>query len=72
MSRATETENIARPALGPQICNLESDVVALSVRTSLGVSPTPSGEWLLDCARDLLARKHKHRAKPSSPARDLR
>lgn len=57
ISRAAEQLNIAQPALGVQIRNLEHEFGAeLLTRTSRGVHPTLAGEALLDWARDTIAR----------------
>ena len=57
INRAAEQLNVAQPALGLQIRNLESDFGAiLLVRTSRGVKPTEAGELMLDWARDMLVR----------------
>jgi LysR family nitrogen assimilation transcriptional regulator len=57
ISRAAEQLNVAQPALGLQIKNLEHDFgVTLLVRSSRGVSPTPAGEILLEWARDVIQR----------------
>ena len=57
ISRAAEQLNVAQPALGLQIRNLELDFGAtLLVRTSRGVSATPAGELMLEWARDVIAR----------------
>jgi LysR family nitrogen assimilation transcriptional regulator len=57
INRAAEQLNVAQPALGLQIRNLEQDFGAtLLVRTSRGVKPTEAGELMLDWARDMLER----------------
>ena len=57
ITRAAEQLNIAQPALGLQIRNLEHDFgVELLVRTSRGVSPTPAGALMLAWARDVIRR----------------
>lgn len=57
INRAAEQLNVAQPALGLQIRNLEHDFGAtLLVRTSRGVKPTEAGELMLDWARDMLER----------------
>jgi LysR family nitrogen assimilation transcriptional regulator len=55
ITRAAEQLNIAQPALGLQIRNLEHEFgVQLLVRNSRGVQPTEAGRILLDKARATL------------------
>lgn len=55
MTRAAESLFVAQPALGMQIRQLEEDLgVALLVRHSRGVEPTPAGARLHARAREIL------------------
>jgi len=64
ISRAAEQLNIAQPALGLQIKNLEHEFgTALLVRSSRGVAPTPGGEILLEWARDVIERTREVKAR---------
>lgn len=57
ITRASELLFVAQPALGLQIRQLEEELsVALLVRHSRGVAPTPAGQLLYEGARDLLQR----------------
>lgn len=70
-SRAAEQLNVAQPALGLQIRNLEHDFgVVLLVRSSRGVSPTRAGELLLVWARDVIqgTREVKERLRSEAQA----
>ena len=74
ISRAAEQLNIAQPALGMQIRNLEHEFGAeLITRHSRGVQPTPAGDIVLDAARDILRRVQDARAAvKAGPQRILR
>jgi LysR family transcriptional regulator, nitrogen assimilation regulatory protein len=55
MTRAAEQLNVAQPALGLQIRQLERDLgVALLLRHSRGVEPTPAGRLLFERATVIL------------------
>ncbi|MDB5642670.1 MAG: hypothetical protein JWN07_1987 [Hyphomicrobiales bacterium] len=55
MTAAAELLNLAQPALGSQIRQLEKELsVALLVRHSRGVSPTEAGRLLYERAKALL------------------
>jgi len=55
MTAAAEVLNVAQPALGLQIRNLEEELeVALLIRHSRGVQPTPAGEFLAKRAATIL------------------
>lgn len=55
LTAAAEQLNVAQPALGLQIRNLEEELgVSLLVRHSRGVQPTPAGELLHDRAAAIL------------------
>ncbi len=70
ISRAAEQLNIAQPALGLQIKNLEHDFgVALLVRSSRGVAPTAAGKILLGWARDILERTREVKKRLRDAAR---
>ena len=63
ISRAAEQLNIAQPALGMQIRNLEHEFGAeLITRHSRGVQLTPAGTVVLEAARDILRRLQEARA----------
>src|SRR5262245_36368764 len=55
MTAAAEMLNVAQPALGSQIRQLEGELgVELLVRHSRGITPTPAGELLYNHARHIL------------------
>ena len=77
ITRAASELNIAQPALGLQIRNLEADIGAeLLVRGPRGVYPTPAGEVFLAWAHDVLTSRESVRKRvrelATSPPAHLR
>jgi LysR family nitrogen assimilation transcriptional regulator len=63
MTRAADHLNVAQPALGLQIRQLEEDLgSALLIRHSRGVEPTPAGLTLFERAQKILALVEETRA----------
>jgi LysR family nitrogen assimilation transcriptional regulator len=63
MTRAADQLNVAQPALGLQIRQLEEDLgSALLIRHSRGVEPTPAGLTLFERAQKILALVEETRA----------
>jgi LysR family nitrogen assimilation transcriptional regulator len=63
MTRAADQLNVAQPALGLQIRQLEEDLGStLLTRHSRGVEPTPAGKTLFERARQILALVDETRA----------
>jgi len=71
MTRAAESLFLAQPALGMQIRQLEEDLgVALLVRHSRGVEPTPAGALLYDRALTILKLVEDTRTEVSASDRE--
>ncbi len=63
MTRAADHLNVAQPALGLQIRQLEDDLGSiLLTRHSRGVKPTPAGRTLFERAQKILALVDETRA----------